>query len=1124
MAQIILDLSSGYTAGTPTGRVGTGSTTAGGGNTGWGNILISSSDASRIMAVNSTKDRIKVFYNSNLTGSATWSLETIIIPLTTQPIADIKMNRDGNKIYILYNRSTNKTTRAKCEIFTRSGTTWSSSPIVINSSLRTEENTNNNLYEDFLVLSLDDENNRIFIGNDDGPGWEGSNRTSTTSKIYVYNISNISSPSISQILYTTAEYSWKQLALSTPLDNNNPYVSRYPYLANKNYASVGIKNIVVGTNKINIYFVDDDPWQFNYNGTWWVSNNLDDIGCASGPSYLGGCITEIPGEDGSLKFNSKKGVLNTFGTSNTDAKIFYNYQSIGGGKYKMIDFEYSGNDINNSSSVFLDLSFLINYNENKILSNIIFGNNDGSIVLVSYKESDKIYFYKRKSQNSSTYYTTEDFRWELLCVMSPNTTSTNWLFGKYIYMTNGDIFNNSSGSTAYGSTKLVVSAENNGNGKAIIYDSPFYKPFINSSSKIITKINGTDLNFTINAIRDDQKNSINPSNLILDNIIINSSELPSGISFNSVNSKLTGSITVSGVFPINITVIRNGLIDTQQLIIYSLGIANVENQIYGKIKNKFSDFKFIDNGSPDSWELIGTLPKGLTFDSNAGILYGTPLQANSYSIIIKSKKLDSTTNTNIEVSRNFILKIAPEISSDLDIVLVHNQIMDNYTIQIFSEISGSDSCTFTSNNLPAGLSLNSSTGVISGTPSVSGTFFVDITATNAGGFDTKVLKISILKITSSLEIYGKIGEFFTYKILTDGNPDDFTADNLPENFYLFGDTIIGNPFFSNKYIIPIKIKKENKFYSASLTLNISPFITDGGVTDKELELCIPYGNAINYKIPILNPSVAYTCNVSSTDGENLSTYGLTLNSTTGVISGTINFTGKKSFIINISNIGGSYTKILNIYSLKITSSNTAIGIYNKEFTYKIIGEGELDYFTVDNLPENFYLFGDTIIGIPSSSTSSYFLNIKGYKNGVSCSLSLNLTIIPGLISSQEIYIKVNQEFFYTIISSVPNPNITILNKPNWVTYNDSNKTLSGLTNNIGKYEITFYINSYSEYQQKINVFVLAEKENYIYKNKYNFYNRVNSIGNSRVYVDEEVQKNLLNSVNTLNELYKKIRC
>ena len=51
--------------------------------------------------------------------------------------------------------------------------------------------------------------------------------------------------------------------------------------------------------------------------------------------------------------------------------------------------------------------------------------------------------------------------------------------------------------------------------------------------------------------------------------------------------------------------------------------------------------------------------------------------------------------------------------------------------------------SYNATGLPAGLSINTTTGVISGTPSVSGTFNVTITATNGIGSDNQTLVITL---------------------------------------------------------------------------------------------------------------------------------------------------------------------------------------------------------------------------------------------------------------------------------------------------------------------------------------------------------------------------------------------
>ena len=59
----------------------------------------------------------------------------------------------------------------------------------------------------------------------------------------------------------------------------------------------------------------------------------------------------------------------------------------------------------------------------------------------------------------------------------------------------------------------------------------------------------------------------------------------------------------------------------------------------------------------------------------------------------------------------------------------------------------------TSGTLPAGLSLGSSTGILSGTPTAAGVFTFTISATNAGGSNSKQLSLTVSALLTEGETY-----------------------------------------------------------------------------------------------------------------------------------------------------------------------------------------------------------------------------------------------------------------------------------------------------------------------------------------------------------------------------------
>ncbi|MGH9572310.1 MAG: beta strand repeat-containing protein, partial [Candidatus Acidiferrales bacterium] len=90
--------------------------------------------------------------------------------------------------------------------------------------------------------------------------------------------------------------------------------------------------------------------------------------------------------------------------------------------------------------------------------------------------------------------------------------------------------------------------------------------------------------------------------------------------------------------------------------------------------------------------------------------------------------------------------------------------------------------------LPAGLSLNTSTGLISGTPTTAGTSTVTLSATNGAGTGnaTLTLTIAVAKpvVTSATTASGTVGAAFSYQITATNSPTSYGATGLPAGLSL----------------------------------------------------------------------------------------------------------------------------------------------------------------------------------------------------------------------------------------------------------------------------------------------------------------------------------------------------
>jgi LruC domain-containing protein len=185
------------------------------------------------------------------------------------------------------------------------------------------------------------------------------------------------------------------------------------------------------------------------------------------------------------------------------------------------------------------------------------------------------------------------------------------------------------------------------------------------------------------------------------------------------------------------------------------------------------------------------LPAGLIFNASTHTISGTPTTAGTTNITLVADNLVGT-DTKTLVFTVTTPASPPIITSPLTDQATVNQPY-SYTVTA----TGTTPITYTATNLPSGLSFDPGTHMITGTPAVTGTFNIPLTATNSAGTDSKTLVLTIgapPAITSPLTASGTVGQQFTYQITATGNtPITFNATNLPAGLYFSGNTITGTP-------------------------------------------------------------------------------------------------------------------------------------------------------------------------------------------------------------------------------------------------------------------------------------------------------------------------------------------
>src|SRR5205085_731350 len=123
-----------------------------------------------------------------------------------------------------------------------------------------------------------------------------------------------------------------------------------------------------------------------------------------------------------------------------------------------------------------------------------------------------------------------------------------------------------------------------------------------------------------------------------------------------------------------------------------------------------------------------TLPTGLTLDTN-GTLHGKPSGSGAFPIVVTVTDSNSCTGTNS----------AYTLTINCPTITVTNPGVNTGTVdalfsQTFTKSGILGTVTWTeTGSLPAGITLNSSTGVLAGTPTVTGSFSITVIATDING-------------------------------------------------------------------------------------------------------------------------------------------------------------------------------------------------------------------------------------------------------------------------------------------------------------------------------------------------------------------------------------------------------
>jgi len=305
---------------------------------------------------------------------------------------------------------------------------------------------------------------------------------------------------------------------------------------------------------------------------------------------------------------------------------------------------------------------------------------------------------------------------------------------------------------------------------------------------------------------------------------------------------------------------------------------------------------------PTLYGVTGTLPAGVTLNPATGAFSGTPTQSGNFPVTITAMNGSGTGMAALSIN---IALVTPVITS------ANSAPATSGSPFSFQVVASNLPATFGATGLPAGLSINPATGLISGTPvvAIGGSVPVTLTAMNAAGTGMQAFSLNISlnapTFTSANSASVNSGQALSFQVTATDFPSTFGAAGLPAGITINPGTGLisgtANVAMTTMFNVTLSAMNgagtTNQAFTLTVTL-LPPTITSAATASGTATF--PF----SYQITATNSPTLY--------GATGLPPGLSINTATGVISGTPTALGTSNIMISATNASGTANKALAI--------------------------------------------------------------------------------------------------------------------------------------------------------------------------------------------------------------------
>ncbi|YCQ11259.1 putative Ig domain-containing protein [Ralstonia sp. SA306] len=483
----------------------------------------------------------------------------------------------------------------------------------------------------------------------------------------------------------------------------------------------------------------------------------------------------------------------------------------------------------------------------------------------------------------------------------------------------------------------------------------------------------------------------------------------------------------------------------------------------------------------------GTMPTGLSFNTGTGVLSGTPTTTGVVNFTVTATDHAtgtgpySTSGTYTLTTSAPTITVSPTTLSAATVGAAYSQ------TATASGGAAPYSYALTAGALPAGLSMNSSTGAITGTPTAGGTFNFTVTATDANSYTgsraySLTVNAATVTVSPSTLPGATVATAYSQTILASGGTGSYTyavtAGSLPagltlsSNGTLSGTSTSGGVF--NFTVTATDSSTGTGPYSGSRAYSLtigSPTLT---ITPASGSLSGVAGTAYSRNFTASGGTSPYTYGLVVNSGTMPA--GLTWNGATGTLAGTPTTAGTVSFTVTATDsstgtgapfaVGGVYTLTIAAPSVTVspaTLPNPAIASAYSQTITAANGTAPYTYaVTAGALPAGLSLSTTGVLsGTPTAGGTFNFTITAMDANSFTASRAYSVTIgaptvtvNPAAAASAQVTTAYSQTFSATGGTAPYTYAVTTGTLPAGLSLNASTGVLSGTPTTLGSSTFT----------------------------------------------------------------------